>query len=86
MVEDHLGNTFRTIKEMCAHWGISQSAYAARLERGMSMKRALTEGPQSVAARRRPLYLLAGDVTEAFAKETMGGQPANRKSKRRERS
>ncbi len=81
MVEDHLGNTFRTIKEMCAHWGVSQSTYAARLEKGMSMKKALTEGPQSVAARRRPLYLLAGDVTEAFAKEAMEGSLQIEKAK-----
>lgn len=40
--KDHLGNVFPTMKAMCEHWGQSYGTVSYRLERGLSMKEALT--------------------------------------------
>lgn len=39
---DHEGTPFKSMSEMCRHWGITASAYLGRLEKGMSQKEALT--------------------------------------------
>lgn len=44
--KDHLGNMFPTMKAMCEHWGQSYSTVSCRLERGLSMKEALTMKPK----------------------------------------
>lgn len=41
MVNDHEGNTYSNIKEMCAHYGISQSLYSHRKSRGFTLKECL---------------------------------------------
>lgn len=40
--QDHEGNQFKSISEMCRHWGITASSYQGRLERGIDQKEALT--------------------------------------------
>ena len=50
---DHLGNEFRTIGEMCKHWGISVDCYGARKHRGWSLEKILTE-PLKPAPQGRP--------------------------------
>ena len=39
---DHLGVKFKSVKEMCESWNISQEVYFSRLRIGMSKKEALT--------------------------------------------
>ena len=40
---DHLGNEYRTQKEMCGHYGIGVSTYNARVKRGLSKEEALSD-------------------------------------------
>ena len=40
---DHLGNTFESISAMCRAYGIERKTYMKRIERGMSIKEALTK-------------------------------------------
>ena len=40
--EDHEGRQFPTQKAMCAYWGISESLYRIRRNKGMTVKQALT--------------------------------------------
>lgn len=49
--EDHLGNQFSSIKEMCAHWNISTKNYLNRRRTGWSLKKILTT-PIAPAAKR----------------------------------
>lgn len=42
VVEDHKGNKFSSIKEMCAHYGIKPEVYDGRIKRGWTIKDALT--------------------------------------------
>lgn len=39
--KDHLGNEYNTIREMCKAWGIQQSRFTTRINKGMSLKDAL---------------------------------------------
>ena len=41
---DHLGNTFKSIKEMCEYHGTTITLYKSRRKRGLSQKDALTLG------------------------------------------
>ena len=47
MVTDHLGNTFKTLVEMCKYYNISTSNYNDRINRGWSQKDALTTKPKN---------------------------------------
>ena len=38
---DHLGNTFDSIKDMCDYWGIIESSFYYRMEKGMKLREAL---------------------------------------------
>lgn len=40
--EDHLGNEFDSIKDMCNHYGVSYNTFFSRIYWGMSLKDALT--------------------------------------------
>lgn len=40
--EDHLGNKFRTIKDMCIYHGIPPETYQSRKKRGWELERILT--------------------------------------------
>lgn len=40
---DHLGNRYNSIGEMCKYWGISRQTFINRLEHGKSLEQALTE-------------------------------------------
>lgn len=42
VVEDHLGNKFKSIAKMCEYWGISFAAYNHRISKGYTLERALT--------------------------------------------
>lgn len=42
VVRDHEGNVFRTIPDMCRHWGISPSCYRERLARHFTLEQILT--------------------------------------------
>ena len=39
---DHEGNRFKSMSEMCRHWGITAASYKERLKKGMSQEEALT--------------------------------------------
>lgn len=41
-VKDHLGNEYKSISEMCRHYGITFASYEHRIESGMSLKKSLT--------------------------------------------
>lgn len=41
-VEDHLGNKFQNVMEMCKFYGVKYDTYYQRLQRGWSKERALT--------------------------------------------
>lgn len=41
-VEDHLGNTFVSLKEMCRHYGISPATYILRKKKNWSLESILT--------------------------------------------
>lgn len=43
-VEDHEGNRFGNLKEMCRYWGVSYAAYQHRIKVGRSQREALTVG------------------------------------------
>lgn len=40
---DHQGNVFETRKAMCDFWGISQTLFSQRINKGWSIERSLTE-------------------------------------------
>lgn len=40
--EDHLGNEFKSIAEMCKRWGIDRSTFYTRLNAGYTLEQALT--------------------------------------------
>ena len=42
---DHLGNKFKSISDMCKHWGIGKSTYNYRIKLGWSKKDALETPP-----------------------------------------
>lgn len=42
IIIDHLGNEFKTVKEMCKHWKISTSAYYDRKLKGLSLEQCLS--------------------------------------------
>ena len=39
---DHNGTTYRSVKEMCEHWGIVLTTFYGRLNKGWSLEEALT--------------------------------------------
>ena len=41
-VEDHLGNKYQNVMEMCKFYGVKYDTYYQRLQRGWSKERALT--------------------------------------------
>ncbi len=41
MIKDHLGNEFKTQKEMCIYYGIAPSTYCRRIQRGWTLEEAL---------------------------------------------
>lgn len=45
--EDHLGNVFESVKEMCEHYGITPTTYCKRIERGYTVEQALTKPVKS---------------------------------------
>lgn len=48
--QDHLGNKFKTIEDMCNYWGISKWSYFERRQSGKSVKEALTGPVKSLEA------------------------------------
>lgn len=40
--KDHLGNIYPSIHAMCKHWGVRDSTFIHRIQKGMSIKKALT--------------------------------------------
>lgn len=42
---DHLGNTYRSLKEMCAAWGMSESYFRKRANEGNTTEEILTNAP-----------------------------------------
>lgn len=40
--KDHLGNVYPSIYAMCKHWGVRDSTFIHRIQKGMSIKKALT--------------------------------------------
>lgn len=41
-VKDHLGNEYKSVSEMCRHYGINLNSYKNRIESGMSLEKSLT--------------------------------------------
>lgn len=41
LVQDHKGNLFKSVSEMCRYYGINQSTYTYRIRKGYSMQEAL---------------------------------------------
>ncbi len=41
--KDHLGNEFKTVQKLCAHWGISVNTYYDRKAKGLSLKQCLSK-------------------------------------------
>ncbi len=44
---DHLGNKFKTAKDMCVFYGIPESTYMSRKRQGWDLERILTTPPRS---------------------------------------
>ena len=42
IIKDHLGNQYKTVKDMCATWGIPVQTYLSRLKNNYSLENALT--------------------------------------------
>ena len=42
VIIDHLGNTYKSIEDMCKQYGVKTSVYVERIEKGLSIKVALT--------------------------------------------
>lgn len=40
--KDHLGNVYPSIHAMCKHWGVRDSTFIHRIQKGMSIKKSLT--------------------------------------------
>lgn len=51
---DHLGKEYPSVPDMCAAWGISDSTYAGRLERGWTVEQALTIKPHGQGPKVNP--------------------------------
>lgn len=60
---DHTGREFKTVKEMCAFWNVSQQTYCTRRKRGWPIELALTlrPDPSNRQRPRRPLSYLWDD-------------------------
>ena len=43
VIIDHLGNTYKSIEDMCKQYGVKTSVYVERIEKGLSIKEALTK-------------------------------------------
>jgi hypothetical protein len=43
-VRDHLGNKFKSQKEMAEHWGVNFATFQSRVIRGFSLEKSLTAG------------------------------------------
>ena len=41
-VKDHLGNSFKSIRDMCRFWNTTEHVYSSRISNGMSVQDALT--------------------------------------------
>lgn len=41
-VKDHLGNEYKSISDMCRHYGIDRDTYVIRVKRGMTVEKSLT--------------------------------------------
>jgi hypothetical protein len=68
---DHLGNEFKTVKEMCNYWGISLKSYSRRrCVNGLSLEEALTMrrgvGRSSVTDHKGVTYALKRDMAAAY--------------------
>ena len=72
---DHLGNKFKMVKDMCAYYGITESAYQSRKRRGWELERILTTPVKKYVWRRSQcdtlvMFTYAGDGdTEIFHHE-----------------
>lgn len=44
--QDHLGNEFKNVEEMCKYWGINKNTYKGRLKRGWTLKETLEVPPK----------------------------------------
>ena len=48
MIKDHLGQEFRSVDEMCNHWGVPDSTFDQRRAKGMSIEEALTTTTEEI--------------------------------------
>ena len=48
MVKDHLGNEFKTLKEMCRHYGVEWGTFVNRQEKHWTLKQCLLGKDKSV--------------------------------------
>ncbi len=56
--QDHLGNTYRSIRAMCRHYNIETSTFRHRIKKGCSLENALLSEPLN-AKERKTLAVLA---------------------------
>lgn len=52
-ITDHLGNTFKSVSDLCEHWKIRRSTYNARMKAGWSMEQALTTPTKDLKIQRQ---------------------------------
>lgn len=66
---DHMGNTFKSVSGMCAHYGIPITTYQRRIAKGWKQEQALTKPPERGSSFRDHLgnvYSSMGELCSAY--------------------
>ena len=64
--EDHLGNTYRTLKEMCDNYGVTPDLFCQRRARGKSKKECLTGKGDPIYIKDGVEYYKNSEICKAF--------------------
>lgn len=70
-VKDHLGNSFKSIRDMCRFWNTTESVYTHRISIGMSVQDALTKSFKRGSGKRKELMYTDFNGNSFTTKEAM---------------
>lgn len=70
-VKDHLGNSFKSIRDMCRFWNTTEHVYHQRVRVGMSVKDALTLAVKKGSRKRKELMYTDFNGNSFTTKEAM---------------
>ncbi|MEE1071874.1 MAG: hypothetical protein U0L26_05705, partial [Cellulosilyticum sp.] len=71
---DHLGNHFKSVSEMCSHWGVTKYAFITRSKAGYTLEQCLTgKDVNKAAGNKKPCKDHLGNQFESIAARTRHG-------------